>query len=495
MTQLANSVYPEFRGATGLKWLESEILQDTVTGAFANGYCDYTPFFNATGGSIASCFRIPFRAVVAASNIQVGYVGYYVNNGNFTNIAYTCTASIQRADPLTGLPTGTPTRITQNGSSTITVASGSALTLCDPINMSFAAGEHFFIINYVPVASGGSIAINSLLTNQTGSNFSSSDLTATGAFTNDQSQTGIGAFCPSIILGTISADDKIAVIGFGDSIMQGANDSAGNGGRGWIGKALYSTNPVINVGVGGSRAQTYATDTAFRTKVNTPVQYARDALFSYGFNDIYSGGFTAQVVEGYITTCIGQLRALGLLRKIIGVTVKPSTTSTDGWLTTTNQTPYATAETNTLSLVNNWILNQGRGNLFDDVFDFGNVFTVQAVPATPNIIYPGPAYAILTDTAGASTSALALRTSSSAIGDMGVEGCVIKVTNGGTDYYQSSLGFRPASPNVINFVAAITAAAPGDSYTIYRAWNSDQAHPNGSGYTAAADAFPLGLVR
>ena len=108
------------------------------------------------------------------------------------------------------------------------------------------------------------------------------------------------------------------------------------------------------------------------------------AIVDDTINDV-TAGTSAATIEGYLTTVVGQLRALGTIKTILAVTQYPVPTSTDGYLTTVNQTPLATYDSNRIT-VNAWILaNAGGGKLFDGAIDLAGHLENSGTPGTLNV--------------------------------------------------------------------------------------------------------------
>lgn len=127
----------------------------------------------------------------------------------------------------------------------------------------------------------------------------------------------------------------------GDSIAAGVNDMLGDpsGGRGILGRALATLGPQLNYGVPGDRAQWYAVsaNSSIRTSLAIAAG-ANSAILQLGVNDFYANGRTVDNVLTDRATIRTNITALAPIN-VYDTTVTPETTSTDGWVTTANQTP------------------------------------------------------------------------------------------------------------------------------------------------------------
>jgi lysophospholipase L1-like esterase len=132
---------------------------------------------------------------------------------------------------------------------------------------------------------------------------------------------------------------RVPVLGImGDSIGVGAGDYADS--VAWVpawGRALKNKIGFLNQSIGGS------TMVSWLARLNGTAQLYLDSithlLFELGVNDISIGQTLAQLQANFITLTSPFL-ARGV--KVYALTLMPHTTSTDGWITTTNQTLLGT---------------------------------------------------------------------------------------------------------------------------------------------------------
>ena len=136
------------------------------------------------------------------------------------------------------------------------------------------------------------------------------------------------------------------VAAVGDSITHGQADSTStiNGVTAFdiFGAALRALNlqcPYILEAVPGSFINTHIANNGSGAR-RLIAEGATHALLLHGTNDVDFNAYTAAQIQATHTTEVAQLVARGM--KVIVHTLPPNTTSTDGWVTTANQTPAAT---------------------------------------------------------------------------------------------------------------------------------------------------------
>jgi hypothetical protein len=443
---------------------------------------------NATLGGASVSYRVEFCAAVDCAHLRLHWAGQYVSNGVLASYTTTLKASIQLANA-SGDPAGSAIPVTFGANGlTGTIPAGGVLR-SDPVPITLAAGQKFFVITYSPTATMG---INGNLSNRSGNNFYGGDATTNpGLFTNDQSQAGAVSFGPGMITALVSPKNSKAVLLIGDSIGANANDSTALNVRGWLGRALGTNRALVNAGIGGSRASGQAGQAAYYLAFY-PASYCDVAVYEPGFNDFYSDGSTDAATRANAAVIVANIRRMGL-RKVIGCTVKPATTSTDGWLTTTNQTPRSGDAAR--QYYNAWLLTQTNA-LFDGVFDLASAV---AANGNPGLLAVGPGTTIGSGTAGTNSSTAVIWTTSAAVGDSSWAGTTVAVVHAGVTSYGQVASFRPgASANALIFSTPLAACAAGDAFTLYNSWCGDVAgagaHPNGYGHAQVASRFPLTLL-
>jgi hypothetical protein len=209
---------------------------------------------------------------------------------------------------------------------------------------------------------------------------SASQLLGTGVMTTPTGGVQTKAvYGPAAVIGRPIGTPDIAVLGIGDSIMgaqgEAANDLEDNGspGGGFFFRGLLSVNsrvvPSGRIAVGGWTANNFVT----ATKSATYFKYYTHALCEFGRNDMVSPvSRTAAQTFADLKTIWAALKAGGI-RHVEQSLIIPSTTSTDSWATTANQTPITNFQTGgTLrDALNTSITGSVGANSLDAILDFG----------------------------------------------------------------------------------------------------------------------------
>ena len=431
-------------------------------------------------------YRKRFQAAVSGSNIRCYWAGTYVLSGSFVNFSSTYKASFQFADS-TGAPVGSAIPLTFNSSTTGTVPSGGFL-VNDPLPVSVAAGDYFFITTYVP--NGSYAGINGNLSNASGDNYYAGDATGNASlFTNNQYQAGAQAIGPGMITAMVLPSDRKGVAGIGDSVMGNANDEVNGGG--WLNRGINNTRGYVNLGIGGART-TGITNQATYLLAWMPLRFCRDAVLDYGLNDLSADNDSAATVESAALKLLTTVKSFGIRKRIL-CTVKPFPTSTDSFTTTNNETIASNDAAR--QTYNAWVLTQ-TGVSCEGTFDFAATLAANGNPA---LLATGPLNVLFTDTCGTGSTASTIYASAAGIGTISQSGGIVALTHAATTYYGQVKSWRPTAggTNQIAFAAALGATpSVGDSYTVYQGWGSDTAgaHPTGYGHAAAAAGFNLSIL-
>lgn len=464
------------------------------------------PTFASAASTVggAASWRKKYIACNYCSGFYLHYIGAYTFSGSFNNAYFTTTlkSAIQLASAA-GAPIGRNFQVTYtaNGSAasaTGTIPLGAYDLKSDWIPLPLVPGQIFFVTTYTPTTT---IPVNSYVGNDTGESYYSGDATTTTPPTFDNTQQGAVSVGPACITSMIPKNKMRGVMLMGDSIAQLSNQDYTTFTNGWAQKGLLLTAPaanpwipVVNTAVGGSRAigQTNTVE-YFLCYYPALKGWVRSVIYEAGFNDFYSDGATDTAVEAAATWTWAQLRGMGI-SNLVACTVKPGTTSTDGWLTVANQT--ARSGDNYRNLYNTWLTNQvGLAGGIDGLFDLA-----ASLCSSTNIslLAVGPATVLGTDTAGTGTVTTAIRTSAAGVGSLTWAGAEIALVHSGTTYYGQIVSYRPGTPNRLGLADALTAAASGDTYTVYQAWCGDTAgsgaHPDGYGVAQIASQWPSNLT-
>ena len=264
-------------------------------------------------------------------------------------------------------------------------------------------------------------------------------------------------FGPMAVFGnvlTLSSSRPIVLIG--DSIMAGAGFST-----------YFMTNrPVINLAFGGEKSQMWPTNSTIRSNIIASVN-ADTALVLYGRNDLIAGVTTNSLIES-LTNVWNNLTNMGL--SVWACTIPPKTTSTDGWITTGNQT--ITGSNDVRIVINDWIRTTPAPLA-------GYIEFADAVESSRN---SGLWKSGVLVQSGTATNSTATRLNSpdqteSVTGYFGNSNYRLKITSGvasGKTYVISS--------SVLTYIEVTTGwggtqPSAGDTYEVYRLYSSEGVHP------------------
>ena len=198
-------------------------------------------------------------------------------------------------------------------------------------SLSFAATVNA-IADYPAPASGSTRLVLSGLSESCNRGSSLGDLSLVPT---QPSNTGGGYWPPAMILGLLTdANPHPAVVILGDSIAAGTGDSADSNGRmGYVQKSLGNSVPWATTARGSTSATQLAGNVrgSFRMAVEAN---ATDILLEHVRNDI-NAGVSAAAVKQALAAVAAPFIAAGM--RVWVFTCPPTTTSTDSWITATNQ--------------------------------------------------------------------------------------------------------------------------------------------------------------
>jgi lysophospholipase L1-like esterase len=152
---------------------------------------------------------------------------------------------------------------------------------------------------------------------------------------------------PLVVLGRFTGPGHLAVIGIGDSILNGSGDAANPvpviSGFGFFNRAALDTNganaiAMFNLTRHGQSAGYWITPS--RQSRQAPfLKYANVVVEEYGTNDLSQAGTgDPATILSRVQTIWATARAQGV-QKIVRTLLMPRTTSTDSWTTVNSQTP------------------------------------------------------------------------------------------------------------------------------------------------------------
>jgi len=304
---------------------------------------------SANATSTAGTSEMMFTVGVAASGVTAMWNHWYNN---------TVSNSYQDTDPAgsisfnaslrvvsstnPGTTTNTIYRLTFGGRTSATLDPGGRI-IADTLGLSLLPGDIVAIRTYL--ASGTAYAPRVTYGGAGWGGFTAStDLTAPGSAAIAPS--GGVYYGPSVLLGQAQgAATAKSVLLLGDSIAAGNVDqqvgyitpSLSQGG--FAIRALSGVAGLVNIAVSGDTSNSFQTTTGSFHRLSFAA-YCNDAIIEYGTNDIVDT-FTAAALEAEHLNFATWLRRQGI-SKVFVLTLCPRTTSTDGWATTANQTPFAT---------------------------------------------------------------------------------------------------------------------------------------------------------
>ena len=189
-----------------------------------------------------------------------------------------------------------------------------------------------------------------------------------GGYTNTASQTG-----QALPNGTISLSGGS---GTGATVTALFNSNAYDmgdalGAQGYVARAMSQRGvPYVMCAAAGDRANLWTGGRSITRMSALAMSNATTAIIALGRNDL-SVGDSAATVQANLTTLVSRLRGMGI-KRVIGVTITPETTSTtaEGASNVADQT--VTANDPARQAVNTW-LRDGSGDVFDAVADVAAV--------------------------------------------------------------------------------------------------------------------------
>jgi hypothetical protein len=157
--------------------------------------------------------------------------------------------------------------------------------------------------------------------------------------TSIPSNDGTGSYCPIGIYG-VQATPSPTVGVIGDSIAAGSLDNTqANGQKGYMQRGLGNGHGWSMVARGGASATGGGFDSTLNPVNQILLPYCSHYICEVGRNDIFAANITLGIMLTGLRPIWQQAIASGC--KVWGVTVGPTTTSTDGFTTTANQTVFS----------------------------------------------------------------------------------------------------------------------------------------------------------
>ena len=255
---------------------------------------------------------------IASANFDIGGV----NIGGSAAV----TASVE-------YPQGTCTQIKFTGSSSVTIANNS-YAISDYVSVIIPSGAQFWVRQFYQNAHGTISVANHNDNAHMGDalNTAASGLSDQTISCDAVSNVVSASIYPPVAIIARTSQPSVCVIG--DSIAYGTGDSYSNssGDLGAIDRSIGATYGYIDSSFPGDTAQHFAGDP--QPAVISLAAYCSQVIDEYGHNDIYVSGDNLATLEGFQTTIYGLFTG----GQIVGqTTLSPTTTSTDTWATTANQ--------------------------------------------------------------------------------------------------------------------------------------------------------------
>lgn len=280
-------------------------------------------------------FRIALSAFYNAGKVG----GNQADTG--IGAATTITASIE-------YPSGTCTQLKFSASASSTIPDG-GVVFTDSLTISIPSGSTAWLRGYWVNSAG--IVYNNFQNTTLGevvraaASGVSDQTMSCDAITNNLT----ASVPPLAVLGMTT---KPSVIIIGDSVSAGQYDtetssgaSAYDGKIGTIARSLGNI-PFVNLSVGGEWALNWVANGTGRNQV---VQFGSHMISDLGRNDIFNSRTVAQTLAA-----IGTVFALARSnQKKYQTTLLPNTSSSDGWLTQENQSPFNVGPNISLITLNN----------------------------------------------------------------------------------------------------------------------------------------------
>jgi lysophospholipase L1-like esterase len=234
-----------------------------------------------------------------------------------------------------------------------------AILVSDPVNIDCRIASHREILvrTWVSVPSGKYWPLHQQMCGVNSEGYvTNSDRTPIGSVNTSITASAQGMFCPLLILGITNPVNPPVLGVMGDSIITGNKTRNQNGvdkGVGfeadltndrsyvdWANGRAAPTLPLVKISKGSLRAQAEAAaDTLFSSYYHSVrfgmLSGCTHVQVALGTNDIFNGR-TAVQLQGDLTTICRMIRLRG--QKPYLTTIVPRTTSSDNWLTATNQT-------------------------------------------------------------------------------------------------------------------------------------------------------------
>jgi hypothetical protein len=262
------------------------------------------------------------------SQIAAVWPGYYVAASTTGNLGQELTSGNYSASSWVEYPAGTYTQMDN-----ATPVVGGTNTVGTSLNISIPAGAKFWIWSYMYGGTfpyyNNNIQINSCMFSDEYCNLNTSGVASTpGTLTDNQSHRTYAG--PIALIGPRTGD-CVAIVG--DSRAVGSRDVVDSSyDVGNVARSIGPTYDYVNLGCSGDRAASFVFNHTLRgALVNS---YATIVIDQYGQNDVHQLGSTVAQLNAYKA----RIQAMFRNKRYVGVTIEPTTTSSDSWASLAAQT-------------------------------------------------------------------------------------------------------------------------------------------------------------
>jgi lysophospholipase L1-like esterase len=319
----------------------------------------------ATVGT-SRCF---FTVGVPASSLRLVYINSavdYIASNDVYDIDGSTTITFKASIEVPG--TALIYRVTFNGQDLATLDPG-GMIISDPVALDVSAGEGLAVRTYL--ASGTAYCTKETQNNTPTGAVNPPGFTATTDLTPPGSAAVTGSYtyvysCSNIIGLPATGAQPVAVALEGDSIGAGSGDGANSGSSnagaspgipnasngGFMVRALEGIGGVLNMAVSGDSAGEFVAQAGHYRRMAL-VNTCRFAVIEYGVNDVYTGSTVATLQANVLTIATWNKR-YGIYKTFL-TTITPYTTSSDGWITTTNQAVTSVPNNALRITYNTWV--------------------------------------------------------------------------------------------------------------------------------------------
>lgn len=393
-----------------------------------------------------------------------------------------------------------------------------AQVFSDPIPFNAYAGVPFFVRTCVttngsniPVLGGyttsGGVSPGSIPA--IGEGYVNSNVVDTGSVT--QLISGV-TMAPVAIMGHNKKAVSTAGI-MGDSICDGTSDGGMPGSNGgYLQRAVSGqlnriftypiTPPVayVKCARGGEVLADFATVSKSFRRMKI-LELASTIVCEYGRNDL---GVTslATIKANYLAVAN---RFLSRGKNYVACTLVPNVSCTDGFVTTTNQTKYAT-ESDRIAF-NTWIRDTSSNGFIKQTNEPSKCAIFDAAASvevnSSNVLTQNGGYwrlsgsPIITGTITSVTSALVFKDVSKTLTQDQYRGYVLRITSGVASNSQSDILSNSTTGDfsLVGVTGFTTPPGIGDTYQIFDAYTVEGIHPSTKGHMTIAATFPISLIK